>query len=128
MRSEGFRPVSQFKEGDAMAGNIIEVTDATFQTEVLNSPIPVLVDFWAIWCAPCRVIAPTVEQIAEEYAGRLKVAKMNVDENPMTPARYGIKGIPTLILFKDGEEKDRIIGVTAKENIVRMFAPYLGGV
>ncbi len=111
-----------------MAGNIIEVTDATFPTEVLNSPVPVLVDFWAVWCAPCRMIAPTVEQIAEEYAGRLKVAKMNVDENPMTPARYGIKGIPTLILFKDGEEKERIIGVTAKENIVRMFAPYLGGV
>jgi len=111
-----------------MAGNVIEVTDATFQAEVLNSPIPVLVDFWAIWCAPCRVIAPTVEQIAAEYAGRLKVAKLNVDENPLTPSRYGIKGIPTLILFKDGEEKDRIIGVTAKENIVRMFAPYLGGV
>ncbi|HXF05932.1 MAG TPA: thioredoxin [Blastocatellia bacterium] len=109
-----------------MAGHLVEVTDANFRQEVLESPIPVLIDFWAEWCAPCRVLAPTVEAIAEEYQGKIKVAKMNVDDSPNTPSVYGIRGIPTLILFKDGQEKDRIIGVTSKENIVRMINAHLG--
>jgi thioredoxin 1 len=109
-----------------MAGNLMEATDANFQTEVLNSPIPVLIDFWAVWCAPCRVIAPTVEALAGEYEGRIKVAKMNVDDNPNTPSNYGVKGIPTLILFQGGQEHDRIIGVTSKENIKKMLDSALG--
>jgi thioredoxin 1 len=108
-----------------MAAHLIEVTDANFRQEVLESPIPVLIDFWAEWCAPCRVLAPTVETIAKEYQGKIKVAKMNVDDSPNTPSLYAIRGIPTLILFKNGEEKDRIIGVTSKENIARMIDAHL---
>jgi len=108
-----------------MVENILELNDSNFQTEVLGSTVPVLVDFWASWCAPCRVIAPTVEAIAGEYKDRIKVGKVNVDDNPIIPSAYGIKGIPTLILFKGGEEKDRIIGVTSKEAVVQMIEQHL---
>ena len=85
-----------------------EITDTNFQTDVLGSDKPVLVDFWAEWCGPCRMIAPTVEAIAEEYDGKAGIYKMNVDENPVVPQQYGIRGIPTLVLFKGGQEQERI--------------------
>lgn len=98
-----------------------EVNDQNFEQEVLQSDKPVLVDFWAAWCAPCRMIAPTVEQIAEQYTGRAKVVKLNVDENSQTSAKYNIKGIPTLLLFKDGAIKDQIVGATSRDVIAKMI-------
>ncbi len=101
-----------------MAGqNVVEVSDATFQRDVLNSATPVLVDFWAVWCGPCRAIAPTIDALATEYAGKIKVAKMNVDDNPGTPSQYGIRGIPTLLVFKGGKEVDRIVGAVPRAKI-----------
>ena len=101
------------------------VTDENFEQEVLSSSAPVLVDFWAVWCAPCRMIAPTIEQIADEYSGRAKVVKMNVDENASTPPKYNIRGIPTLLLFKDGVIKDQIVGASSKDVITRMIDSHL---
>lgn len=89
----------------------IHVTDAAFEKAVLNAPLPVVVDFWAAWCGPCRLIAPYIEELAKEYSGKAIVAKMDTDANPITPSRYGIMGIPTLIFFKGGREVDRIVGV-----------------
>ncbi|MBI3951295.1 MAG: thioredoxin [Acidobacteria bacterium] len=100
---------------------MIEVTDTTFEQVALQSNVPVLVDFWAVWCGPCKMLEPTVEAIATQYEGKAVVARLNVDDSPETPARYGIKGIPTLILFNRGQERDRIIGVTSKEHIARMI-------
>ena len=94
-----------------MSEIVNEVTDATFESEVLKSDQPVLVDFWAAWCAPCRMLTPTVEAIAEKYQGKARVVKLNVDENVDSSSRYGIKGIPTLILFRGGKEADRVVGV-----------------
>lgn len=108
-----------------MAANITDLTDASFETEVLSSAVPVLVDFWAVWCAPCKMLAPTVEAVASDYPEKLKVAKLNVDDSPSTAAKYGIKGIPTLILYKNGQEKERIVGVTSKESIVSTISPHL---
>ena len=94
-----------------MAGaGILEVTDATFDQEVLRSETPVLVDFWAGWCGPCKAIAPYVDSVAESYAGKIKVAKVNVDQNGATPSRYGIRGIPALLFFKDGKVVEQIVG------------------
>ena len=98
-----------------------DVTDQNFEQDVLKSDKPVLVDFWAEWCGPCKALTPTVEQVAQQYEGRAKVVKMNVDDNPQVPPRYGIKGIPTLILFKGGADVDRVVGATSKENISRMI-------
>jgi thioredoxin 1 len=100
-----------------MSEEILHVTDANFEMEILNSKIPALVDFWATWCAPCRAIAPIVEEMAETYSGKVKFAKMNVDENPAIPGKYGVRGIPTLILFKDGQVVDQVVGAVPKSQI-----------
>jgi thioredoxin 1 len=106
---------------ELMSQYVKEVTDQDFEREVLKSDVPVLVDFWAPWCAPCRMLAPTVDQLASEYAGRAKVVKLNVDDNQETSFRYNIRGIPTLLLFKNGEVRDQIVGATSKENIARLI-------
>jgi thioredoxin 1 len=98
--------------------DIAEVGDDTFEAEVLKSNLPVLVDFWAPWCGPCKTIAPLVEEIAKEFAGRLKVAKLNVDDHPATASRYGIRGIPNLIILKSGVVKEQIIGAAPKAKLV----------
>ena len=103
----------------------VSVTDTTFEAEVLQSTEPTLVDFWAEWCGPCRMVAPAVEAIAEEYAGKLRAAKMDVDANPSTPQGLGIMGIPTLILFKNGEEVTRIVGYRPKEALAEALLPYI---
>ena len=105
--------------------DLLEVTDATFESEVLNADQPTLVDFWADWCGPCKMVAPVVEEIATEYDDQMKVAKMDVDSNQQTPANYGIRGIPTLILFKDGEEAARIVGFRPKEAMMEEISPHL---
>ena len=104
-----------------MSENVRETTDGTFETDVLKSDRPVLVDFWAEWCAPCRMLAPTVEAVAEKYATTASVVKLNVDNNPSVSQRYGIKGIPTLILFKNGKEEERVVGATSEQAISRML-------
>ena len=96
---------------------VLEVSDATFDQEVLRSEQPVLVDFWAVWCGPCKAIAPIVDSLAAQYAGKLKVAKVNVDQNSATPSRYGIRGIPALLLFKGGKVADQIVGFVPQEVI-----------
>jgi thioredoxin 1 len=105
--------------------DLVEVTDSTFEAEVLEVGEPTLVDFWAEWCGPCRMVAPVVEQIAEEYGDRMRVAKMDVDANRETPMQYGIQGIPTLILFKDGEEAARIVGFRPKPAMMEELLPHL---
>jgi thioredoxin 1 len=110
-----------------MSENVKDVSDSNFETDVLQSDRPVLVDFWAAWCAPCRMLAPTVEAVAEKYANNARVFKLNVDENPSVSQRYGIKGIPTLILFKGGKEEERVVGATSKEAIARMIDKHVGG-
>ena len=102
--------------------SVLPVADASFDREVLQSPTPVLIDFWAPWCAPCRAIAPVVEEIAQEYAGKLKVLKMNVDDNPETPSRYGVRGIPNLILFQGGQVKEQIVGAVPKSQLVKAIS------
>ena len=104
-----------------MSQYVNDVSDSSFEQQVLKSDKPVLVDFWAAWCAPCRMLAPTVEAVAEKYAGNAHVVKLNVDDNPSVSQRYGIKGIPTLILFKNGREEERVVGATSKEAISRMI-------
>jgi thioredoxin 1 len=96
---------------------VLEVTDATFEQEVLQSEQPVLVDFWAVWCGPCKAVSPIVDAIAESYAGKLKVAKMNVDQNSATPSRYGVRGIPTLLFIKGGKVIDQVVGFVPQETI-----------
>ncbi|MGH7789872.1 MAG: thioredoxin [Candidatus Binatia bacterium] len=100
-------------------GNVSEISDVSFDQEVLKSSVPVLIDFWAPWCGPCKAIAPVVEELAGEYAERLKVVKMNVDDNPQTPSKYGVRGIPNLILFKGGTVADQIVGAVPKAHLVR---------
>ena len=107
-----------------MSERVEEVTDKSFEREVLQAKKPVLVDFWAEWCGPCRMLAPTIEAIAEEHSSSVSVVKLNVDENPTTAAAYGIKGIPTLILFSDGKEVERIVGAAGKDAIVRTIAKH----
>jgi thioredoxin 1 len=96
---------------------IVHVTDDNFESEVLNSSEPVLVDYWADWCGPCKMIAPVLDEIADEYKGRIKVAKLNIDENPGTPPRYGIRGIPTLMLFKNGDVEATKVGAVSKSQL-----------
>src|ERR1043166_8846649 len=104
-----------------MSDNVTEVSDSSFENDVLNSDQPVLVDFWASWCAPCRMLAPTVEAVAEKYAGNARGGKMKVDDKPSISERYGIKGIPTLILFKNGREEERVVGATSEAAISKMI-------
>jgi len=110
-----------------MSEFVTEVNDANFESEVLKSSQPVLVDFWADWCAPCRMLSPTVESMAEKYQGKAKIVKLNVDENISSSSDYGVKGIPTLILFRDGKEAERVVGVpsNAKDFISQMLDKHL---
>ncbi len=100
-----------------MSDKIVYVTDDSFEAEILKSSGPVLVDYWADWCGPCKMIAPILDEIANEYAGRLKVAKLNIDENPNTPPKYGIRGIPTLMLFKNGSVEATKVGAVSKSQL-----------
>jgi thioredoxin 1 len=112
-----------------MAGdNTLTFTDAAFDQDVLNSEIPVLVDFWAPWCGPCRAMSPTVDAVATEFAGKLKVGKLNTDDNPATATRYQIRGIPTMLLFKGGQVVDQRVGGMPKPELVKMFTPHLPAV
>jgi thioredoxin 1 len=95
----------------------LELTDSNFEQEVLKSDVPVLVDFWAVWCGPCKMIAPIIEELSAEYDGKVKIGKMNVDENRMTPGQFGIRSIPTLLVFKGGEVVDKLVGAVPKNNI-----------
>lgn len=105
--------------------DIIEVSDASFENEILKSDVPALVDFWAVWCGPCRAIAPTVEALAKEYKGKLKVAKMNVDDHVLVPQRYGIQSIPTLLVFKGGQVAGQLVGNVGKGKIEDMIKKVL---
>ena len=98
---------------------ITHVTDASFEQEVMKSSTPVLIDFWAPWCGPCKAIAPMVDEVAGDYAGRLKVVKINVDDNPETPSRFGVRGIPNLVIIKGGQVKEQIVGAVPKQHLVR---------
>ena len=100
-----------------MSDNIINVTDATFEQEVLSSEIPVLLDYWAEWCGPCKMIAPILNDIADEYSGKIKVAKLNIDENPGIPAKFGVRGIPTLMIFKSGSIEATKVGAMSKSQL-----------
>lgn len=104
-----------------MSQNVVQVTDANFEAEVLKSDQTVLVDFWAPWCGPCKMVGPIVEQLADEYAGKAKVAKLNVDENNATAMEYRVMSIPTLILFKNGEEVERIVGFRPKQELAQLL-------
>jgi len=104
---------------------VMAFTDANFDQEVLKSDIPVLVDFWATWCAPCKAIAPLVDSVADEYVGKVKVGKVNVDENQATPGKFGVRGIPTLILFKGGVVVDQIVGAVPKSQLDALLAKAL---
>ena len=100
-----------------MSDHIMYVTDASFESDVLKSGEPVLVDYWAEWCGPCKMIAPILDEIAQEYAGKVKIAKLNIDENPQTPPKYGIRGIPTLMLFKNGGVEATKVGAVSKSQL-----------
>jgi len=105
---------------------VVELTDANFHAEVIQAGMPYLVDFWAVWCGPCRIMSPIVDELAEEYAGRLKVGKVNTDENPAVATDYGISAIPALLLFKDGELKERLVGAVPKNVLKQMIDKHLG--
>jgi thioredoxin 2 len=122
----GLEPIcGRCKSPLSISTHPVTVTDATFAQEVEHSPLPVLVDMWAEWCGPCRLIAPAIEQLAGELAGRVRVAKLNIDENPATPSRFGVRSIPTLLVFKDGREADRLVGALPKQEILRRLQPFI---
>ena len=109
-----------------MAGNLHEFTDANFEDDVLKSSEPVLVDFWAPWCGPCRMLMPTIEELAEEFSGKVKIGKVNTDDNQKTAAAYGITSIPTVMLFKDGEMVDKVVGAPPKAHFEKMLGTAVG--
>ncbi|MGC2324440.1 MAG: thioredoxin [Terriglobales bacterium] len=109
------------------ANGILELTDESFDRDVLKSEQPVMVDFWAAWCGPCKALAPIVEEVATAYGGKVKVAKMDVDRNVATPQRYGIRGIPTLLIFKDGKVQEQIVGYVPKETIQKALDKHVSG-
>ena len=124
--AQGLEPVcGRCRAPLPITSNPVTVTDANFAAEVERSPLPVLLDLWAPWCGPCRMIAPVIEQLAAEMAGQVRVAKLNVDENPLTSARFGVRGIPTLLILQAGREVDRIVGVQPKAEIARRLQPYV---
>ncbi|MBK8800628.1 MAG: thioredoxin [Fibrobacteres bacterium] len=108
-----------------MAGNVMEFTDANFEVEVVKSDLPVLVDFWAPWCGPCRMIAPSIEALSGEYAGKFKIGKLNTDDNADVSARFGIRSIPTLLIFKGGEVVDQLVGALPKEKIAERINKFV---
>lgn len=118
----GFVCKAEATNGDGTAS---VVTDATFEAEVLKSDVPVLVDFWAPWCGPCRMIAPLIDQLAEEYEGKLKAVKLNTDESPSVATEYGIRSIPTVMIFKDGQKLDTVIGAVPKSTLTGTIEKYL---
>ena len=125
--SEGLAPVcGRCKSPLSASGHPVTVTDANFAEEVERSLLPVLLDMWAPWCGPCRMIAPVIEQLAGELAGRVKVAKLNTDENPMTGSRFNVRSIPTLLVLKDGKEIDRLVGAMPKQEILRRLQAVIG--
>lgn len=109
-----------------MAGNVVTLTDANFQTEVLSSEQPVLVDFWAPWCGPCKMIAPTIDAVATEFLGKVRVGKVNTDDNPKTASSYGISSIPTVLVFKGGTIVDKFVGVVNKDKLTSSLTKQVG--
>lgn len=107
------------------AENVFEFTDANFDTDVLGADVPVLVDFWATWCAPCRMLAPTIDSLAADFAGKAKVGKVNVDENSTVSAKYGIRSIPTMMIFKGGQMVDQAVGVQSKEALAALITKHI---
>jgi thioredoxin 1 len=112
-------------EGGVLMAAITDITQDTFQTEVLQSDVPVLVDFWAPWCGPCRMVAGVVDQVAQQYAGQLKVVKVNTDEQPSIASKYGIRSIPTLIVFMNGENVEQLVGAVSKSTLSQAVEPFL---
>ncbi len=108
-----------------MAGNVVEFTDANFQSEVMDSSAPVLVDFWAPWCGPCKMIAPTIEELANQYGGKVKIGKLNTDENPNVASEHNISAIPTVMLFKGGQMVDKVMGVVPKDKFVKWIDAHM---
>ena len=108
-----------------MENGVQHFNDSNFETEVLKSQTPVLVDFWAEWCMPCRFVAPTIEALAKEYEGKVKIGKLNVDQNPVMPGKYGVSGIPSLIVYKGGQVVDSLVGAAPKEQIADMLNKYV---
>jgi len=108
-----------------MSDNIVQFTDATFDEQVLQSDMPVLIDFWAVWCGPCRMVAPVMEELADDYAGKVKVGKLDVDNNQQSAMNFGVRSIPTILLFKDGDVVDSVIGAVPKKNLVNMIEKHL---
>ncbi|MDT8423795.1 MAG: thioredoxin [Desulfuromonadales bacterium] len=104
---------------------VVQLTDDSFEADVLKSTVPVLVDFWATWCAPCKAIGPMIDGLADDYEGKVKIGKLNVDENPATPGQFGVRGIPTLILFKDGKVIDQVVGAVPKSQLEALLQKVL---